>query len=442
MAVTHLNAGDIAISSASSISASPTGSPTSGATVAVITWRGAATISTVKHGSSGPDMTLVTGSNGSVNSGTDKKNAATYVYPNGSSPAGAYVTFSATVSCHISVQLKDGVDQTTPASGGFYVTGFDPFSVGFSPNTLAITKSSIAATATDDQVIYGGWCECNALRTMLASSSSTADAEISDRLLGSIAAAGYYEQADSSSETATITFSTLQYYSTVAGGYYGSDLEGIISGCVIEAVASGGGTPYAAELTAAAFGMTPAALNRISDYLANLSAPAFNLTPQAAAQSTTYSAQLSAPAFSITPEDVDARYGYVAALTAAGFALTAQALNRVLAVTADLTAAVFSFAAETLNHATTYTAQLTAPAFNFTAEDLNYENSLDYTAQLTAAAFGMSGEDLAVLRAYIVELTAAAFNIIGKAVNILSAGGEIVGKFVGFLVNLGRGLNR
>lgn len=249
MAVTHLGAGDIAVTTASSASATPAGSPTSGAVVGIITWNGTATLSTVKMGSSGPGMSLATGSNGSIGTGTLKKNAATYVYPCGSSPAGVYVTLSGTSNIHISAQTKDGVDQTTPASGGFYATGTDPFSVGNAPNTLAITKSSIAATTTDDQVVYGGWCQCNAIRTMLASSSSTADAEISDRQLSSIAAAGYYDQADTSSETATITFSTQQYYSTSLG-WYGSALEGIITGCVIEA--AGGGVSGAVTGTATA----------------------------------------------------------------------------------------------------------------------------------------------------------------------------------------------
>jgi hypothetical protein len=130
--------------------------------------------------------------------------------------------------------------------------------------------------------------------------------------------------------------------------------------------------------------------------------------------STPYSADLTAPAFGVTPQSVTRLNDYIAAITASTFAVTAQSLTRFNDWVTSLTAPVVNVTAQDLtwDMITGFTAELTAAAFTYTAQAVARFN--DYVAQVTAASFGFTGQALTWLQNTIMALTAAAFTFVSR----------------------------
>jgi hypothetical protein len=133
--------------------------------------------------------------------------------------------------------------------------------------------------------------------------------------------------------------------------------------------------------------------------------------------STPYSADLTAPAFGVTPQTVTRLNDYIAALTTQSCAVTAQNLTRLNDWLVELAAPAVNFTAQELtwDMITGFTAELTAATFSYTAQAFARFN--DYVAQVTAASLGVTGQALNWLQNTIMSFTAATFTFVGRGLD-------------------------
>jgi hypothetical protein len=134
--------------------------------------------------------------------------------------------------------------------------------------------------------------------------------------------------------------------------------------------------------------------------------------------STPYSADLTAPAFGVTPQGVTRLNDYTGALTAATVGLTANSLTRLNDSLSELSAATFSFTPldATWDMITGFTAELTAATLGFTAQAVSRFN--DYTAQLSAATVSMTAQAATWLQDTLMRLSASTVKFLGRATQI------------------------
>lgn len=244
MAVTHTGHTGVflnAVSSGSTDTLTPSGSE--GAVSVGATWLTATgvTLSTLKHGSGGTDIPLVTDSTIDDTQYSRTLKARGHCLAVGSTAQGVYATFSGATFASIVAHVDDGVDQATPAAGGFSASAITGVEVGGTPQTLDVTKTGISCAVGDMLNYFGIWQTQTGSNPVSDVTSSTGTITSKPTTGIYTRGGGAYDTADGTSETATLTGVSPSYYS----GYpysasYQPAMAGIIVGFVVQQSGGGG----------------------------------------------------------------------------------------------------------------------------------------------------------------------------------------------------------